>query len=43
MLQTGDDEPVRRAFLQEAYRCAKTEGWLVGDNWRPVCEHEPAF
>jgi hypothetical protein len=41
--QTGADEPQRRAFLQEAYRCAKTEGGLVGDDWRPRDEHEPAF
>ncbi|MBA4189790.1 MAG: HNH endonuclease [Planctomycetaceae bacterium] len=43
ILQTGDDEPARRAFLNEAYRCARTEGGLVGDNWRPVIEHERAF
>lgn len=41
--QTGGTEQERRAFLQDAYRCARTEGGLVGTAWRPECEHEPAF
>jgi hypothetical protein len=43
ILQTGESEQARQAFLQEAYRCAKCEGGLVGGGWRPVCEHAPAF
>ncbi len=41
--QTGATEHQRRAFLQEAYKCAKTEGGLVGNDWRPADEREPAF
>ena len=41
--QTGGTEPERRSFLQEAYRCAKYEGGLLGANWRPTDEREPAF
>ena len=43
ILQTGGDEPTRRAFLSESYRYARTEGGLVGDNWRSAIEHERAF
>lgn len=38
--QTGDSEPLRRQFLQDAYNSSKV---LLGENWRPLFEHEPAF
>jgi hypothetical protein len=43
MLQTGATEQDRVHFLREAYRCAKTEGGLVGEPWRAADESEPAF
>ena len=38
--QTGDSAHQRRQFLQEAYHKAKV---LLGENWRPGFEHEPAL
>jgi hypothetical protein len=43
MLQTGATEQDREQFLREAYRCARTEGGLVGEPWRAADESEPAF
>jgi hypothetical protein len=43
MLQTGATEQERLQFLQESYRCARTEGGLVGEPWRAPDESEPAF
>jgi hypothetical protein len=43
MLQTGVSEHDRVQFLREAYRCARTEGGLVGEPWRAANESEPAF
>jgi hypothetical protein len=40
MLQTGQTEPARRAFLNESYRGAVQ---LLIQRWRPACEQEPAF
>lgn len=40
MLQTGDAEPARRAFLGGAYESAVR---LLIHRWRPAHEHEPAF
>jgi hypothetical protein len=42
--QTGGNEPDRRAFLQEVFRCAKVEGGLLSGGWKPKDEpDEPAF
>jgi hypothetical protein len=38
--QTGGNEALRRAFLQEAYAFSK--GLLI-HNWKPIHEYEPAF
>jgi hypothetical protein len=43
MLQTGATGRDRVQFLREAYRCARSEGGLVGDPWRAAGECEPAF
>ncbi len=40
MLQTGDAEPARRAFLGGAYDAAVR---LLIHTWRPAHEHDPAF
>jgi hypothetical protein len=40
MSQTGRSEPVRQAFLQQAYKSSKDR---VVQNWKPRFEHAPAF